>query len=263
MAATRFIVLFFAMEASGFELNYGAIAVTAPRRVVTDADVQAKFEEVDKPYVLVAANQPAALGRCVFCDVSLSAPGFEWARANYLVELLDDQAEPFGRISSELAERAVEDGDACAFDFLVDLDLRSGLSPEFEGLEKDATCACSVLVKKVLDKRPDTRSDDEKRALIAEKLRARAQIDADELANGAIRAFVRRETGEDWAHLSTSIADREAIDLADVPKFLRDRAQITWLEDAAETEAEAEAPASSKAEAEAEADGPRSPGVRP
>ena len=43
-------------------------------------------------------------------------------------------------------------------------------------------------------------------------------------ANAEIRGFLRRETGEDWAHISVAIADRENIDLGDVPAFLRDGA---------------------------------------
>ena len=220
--------LLLALTATAFELNYQQIAVTAPRRVVSAADVDAKFDEVNRPYALVGVEGPAALGLCVFADVAFSAPGFEWRRENYLVELLDDQAEPFGLVSTQLADAAVVDGASHDFDFDVDLNLRSALSPEFGDLEKGATCACSVAVKRVLEKRPDPRTDDEKKAIIGERLRARAAADGEAAANAEIRGFLRRETGEDWAHISVAIADRENIDLGDVPAFLRERTTVTW-----------------------------------
>ena len=116
-----------------------------PRRVVTDADVEKKFIEVDKPYVLAPVDAAAALGLCVLADVSLAAPGFSWRRERYLVELLDDQAEPFGRIAAEIAASAPREGEACAFSFDVDLDVRAALAPEFEaGLAKGLTVDAAI-----------------------------------------------------------------------------------------------------------------------
>ena len=55
-----------------------------------------------------------------------------------------------------------------------------------------------------------------------------AVLNGEAAANAEIRGFLRRETGEDWAHISVAIADRENIDLGDVPAFLRERTTVTW-----------------------------------
>ena len=78
--------------------DYKSISVNAPRRIVTQDDIDAKFEEVDKPYALYPVDGPAEEGLCVLAEISLEAPGFSWRRDNYIVELLDDQAEPFAAV---------------------------------------------------------------------------------------------------------------------------------------------------------------------
>jgi len=80
--------------------DYKSISINAPRRIVTQDDIDAKFEEVDKPYALYPVDGPAEEGLCVLAEISLEAPGFSWRRDNYIVELLDDQAEPFAAVST-------------------------------------------------------------------------------------------------------------------------------------------------------------------
>ena len=80
--------------------DYKSISVNAPRRIVTQDDIDAKFEEVDKPYALYPVDGPAEEGLCVLAEISLDAPGFSWRRDNYIIELLDDQAEPFATVST-------------------------------------------------------------------------------------------------------------------------------------------------------------------
>ena len=64
--------------------DYKSISVNAPRRIVTQDDIDAKFEEVDKPYAFYPVDGPAEEGLCVLAEISLSSPGFEWKRDNYI-----------------------------------------------------------------------------------------------------------------------------------------------------------------------------------
>ena len=45
--------------------DYKSISINAPRRIVTQDDIDAKFEEVDKPYALYPVDGPAEEGLCV------------------------------------------------------------------------------------------------------------------------------------------------------------------------------------------------------
>ena len=144
----RFLVLL--LCASAFD--YKSISVKAPRRLVTQDDIDAKFEEVDKPYALYPVDGPAEEGLCVLAEISLSAPGFSWKRDNYIVELLDDQAEPFAAVSTGICDAGVCAGEKIEFSFAVDLDMRAALLPEFGDLEQGTTCACRVAVRRVVDK---------------------------------------------------------------------------------------------------------------
>ena len=132
--------------------DYKSISVNAPRRIVTQDDIDAKFEEVDKPYALYPVDGPAEEGLCVLAEISLSAPGFSWKRDNYIVELLDDQAEPFAAMSTGICDAGVCAGEKIEFSFAVDLDMRAALLPEFGDLEQGTTCACRVAVRRVVDK---------------------------------------------------------------------------------------------------------------
>ena len=132
--------------------DYKSISVNAPRRIVTQDDIDAKFEEVDKPYALYPVDGPAEEGLCVLAEISLTSPGFEWKRDNYIVELLDDQAEPFAAVSTGICDAAVCAGQKVEFLFQVDIDMRAALLPEFGDLEQGTTCACRVAVRRVVDK---------------------------------------------------------------------------------------------------------------
>ena len=132
--------------------DYKSISINAPRRIVTQDDIDAKFEEVDKPYALYPVDGPAEEGLCVLAEISLSAPGFSWKRDNYIVELLDDQAEPFAAVSTGICEAGLCAGEKIEFSFAVDLDMRAALLPEFGDLEQGTTCACRVAVRRVVDK---------------------------------------------------------------------------------------------------------------
>ena len=132
--------------------DYKSISVNAPRRIVTQDDIDAKFEEVDKPYALYPVDGPAEEGLCVLAEISLSSPDFSWKRDNYIVELLDDQAEPFAAVSTGICDAGVCAGEKIEFSFAVDLDMRAALLPEFGDLEQGTTCACRVAVRRVVDK---------------------------------------------------------------------------------------------------------------
>ena len=132
--------------------DYKSISVKAPRRIVTQDDIDAKFEEVDKPYALYPVDGPAEEGLCVLAEISLTSPGFAWKRDNYIVELLDDQAEPFAAVSTGICDAAVCAGQKVEFAFPVDIDMRAALLPEFGDLEQGTTCACRVAVRRVVDK---------------------------------------------------------------------------------------------------------------
>ena len=87
----------------------------------------------------------------VLAEISLSAPGFAWKRDNYIVELLDDQAEPFAAISLGICDAGIKAGGVHEFSFPVDIDMRAALLPEFGELEQGTTCVCSVAVRRVVD----------------------------------------------------------------------------------------------------------------
>ena len=132
--------------------DYKSISINAPRRIVTQDDIDAKFEEVDKPYALYPVDGPAEEGLCVLAEISLTAPGFAWKRDNYIVELLDDQAEPFATVSTGICDAAVCAGGVHEWSFPIDIDMRAALLPEFGDLEQGTTCACRVAVRRVVDK---------------------------------------------------------------------------------------------------------------
>ena len=54
-----------ALHAVVAAFDYKSISVNAPRRIVTQDDIDAKFEEVDKPYALYPVDGPAEEGLCV------------------------------------------------------------------------------------------------------------------------------------------------------------------------------------------------------
>ena len=58
-----------ALHAVVAAFDYKSISVNAPRRVVTQDDIDAKFEEVDKPYALYPVDGPAEEGLCVLACV--------------------------------------------------------------------------------------------------------------------------------------------------------------------------------------------------
>ena len=88
----------------------------------------------------------------VLAEISLSAPGFAWKRDNYIVELLDDQAEPFAAISLGIIDAGMKAGGVKEFSFPVNIDMRAALLPEFGDLEQGTTCACRAAVRRVVDK---------------------------------------------------------------------------------------------------------------
>ena len=148
IAAMRLLSLLLCAAA----FDYKSISVKAPRRIVTQDDIDAKFEEVDKPYALYPVDGPAEEGLCVLAEISLTSPGFEWKRDNYIVELLDDQAEPFAAVSTGICAAGMEAGSVQEFSFPVDIDMRAALLPEFGDLEQGSTCSCRVAVRRVVDK---------------------------------------------------------------------------------------------------------------
>ena len=110
--------------------DYKSISINAPRRIVTQDDIDAKFEEVDKPYALYPVDGPAEEGLCVLAEISLkrlASPGNE-----IIVELLDDQAEPFAAVSTALLVSVL----ASKFSFRIDIDMRAALLPEFGDLSR-------------------------------------------------------------------------------------------------------------------------------
>ena len=180
-AAMRALILLALHAVAAFD--YKSISVNAPRRVVTQDDIDAKFEEVDKPYALYPVDGPAEEGLCVLAEISLTSPGFSWKRDNYIVELLDDQAEPFAAISLEICDAGMKAGGRHEFSFPVNIDMRAALLPEFGDLEQGTTCECKISVKRVVDKQLDYRTPDEKKAIIGDRMRARAVKDSEAVAD--------------------------------------------------------------------------------
>ena len=203
--------------------DYKSISVNAPRRIVTQDDIDAKFEEVDKPYALYPVDGPAEEGLCVLAEISLSAPGFEWKRDNYIVELLDDQAEPFAALSTGICDAAVCAGEKIELSFPVDIDMRAALLPEFGDLEQGTTCAAKVAVRRVVDKQLDYRTPDEKKAIIGDRMRARAIMDAEMVAVALLRTAAQDALGPDWA------CDENLAEDA-VPAFLLKNCDVRWVD---------------------------------
>ena len=207
--------------------DYKSISVNAPRRIVTQDDIDAKFEEVDKPYALYPVDGPAEEGLCVLAEISLTAPGFAWKRDNYIVELLDDQAEPFAAVSTGICDAGVYANQKITFSFRVDIDMRAALLPEFGDLEQGTTCECRVAVRRVVDKQLDYRTPDEKKAIIGERMRARAVKDAEIVADALLQTAAQEKLGPDWRAL---VARDESLDEDAVPAFLLKNCDVRWVD---------------------------------
>ena len=203
--------------------DYKSISVNAPRRIVTQDDIDAKFEEVDKPYALYPVDGPAEEGLCVLAEISLSSPDFSWKRDNYIVELLVDQAEPFAAVSTGIVDAGVCAGGTIEFAFPVDIDMRAALLPEFGDLEQGTTCACKVAVRRVVDKQLDYRTPDEKKAIIGDRMRARAVKDAEMVAVALLRTAAQDVLGPDWARDENLAEDA-------VPAFLLENCDVRWVD---------------------------------
>ena len=207
--------------------DYKSISVNAPRRIVTQDDIDAKFEEVDKPYALYPVDGPAEEGLCVLAEISLTSPGFEWKRDNYIVELLDDQAEPFAAVSTGICDAGMKAGTVHSFAFRVDIDMRAALLPEFGDLEQGTTCECRVAVRRVVDKQLDYRTPDEKKSIIADRMRARAVIDSEAVAGALLQTAIQDALGEDWRAV---VARDESLDEEAVPAFLLENCDVRWVD---------------------------------
>jgi len=233
--------------------DYKSISVNAPRRIVTQDDIDAKFEEVDKPYALYPVDGPAEEGLCVLAEISLSSPDFSWKRDNYIVELLVDQAEPFAAVSTGICDAGVWAGQKIEFSFPVDLDMRAALLPEFGDLEQGRTCSCKVAVRRVVDKQlvrmrcllqyavagsvrvtphavaatQDYRTPDEKKAIIGDRMRARAVIDSEAVANALLQTAAQEKLGPDWRAV---VARDESLDEDAVPAFLLKNCDVRWVD---------------------------------
>ena len=207
--------------------DYKSISVNAPRRIVTQDDIDAKFEEVDKPYALYPVDGPAEEGLCVLAEISLTSPGFAWKRDNYIVELLDDQAEPFAAVSTGICDAAVCAGQKVEFSFPIDIDMRAALLPEFGELEQGTTCACRVAVRRVVDKQLDYRTPDEKKAIIGDRMRARAVKDAEMVADALLQTAAQDALGNDWRAV---VAREENLAEDAVPAFLLKNCDVRWVD---------------------------------
>ena len=207
--------------------DYKSISVNAPRRIVTQDDIDAKFEEVDKPYALYPVDGPAEEGLCVLAEISLTSPGFAWKRDNYIVELLDDQAEPFAAVSTGICDAAVCAGQKVEFSFPIDIDMRAALLPEFGELEQGTTCACRVAVRRVVDKQLDYRTPDEKKAIIGDRMRARAVKDAEMVADALLQTAAQDALGNDWRAV---VAREENLKEDAVPAFLLKNCDVRWVD---------------------------------
>ena len=213
--------------ATSAAFDYKSISVNAPRRIVTQDDIDAKFEEVDKPYALYPVDGPAEEGLCVLAEISLTAPGFAWKRDNYIVELLDDQAEPFAAVSTGICRAAVFGGEKVEFAFAVDIDMRAALLPEFGDLEQGTTCSCSVAVRRVVDKQLDYRTPDEKKAIIGDRMRARATMDSEAVAAALLQTAAEDALGSDWRAF---VAREENLAEDAVPAFLMKNCDVRWVD---------------------------------
>ena len=213
--------------ASVTAFDYKSISINAPRRIVTQDDIDAKFEEVDKPYALYPVDGPAEEGLCVLAEISLDAPGFSWRRDNYIVELLDDQAEPFAAITKNICDAGVKADGVHEFSFPVDIDMRAALLPEFGDLEQGSTCSCRVAVRRVVDKQLDYRTPDEKKAIIGDRMRARAIIDSEAVADALLQTAAQEKLGPDWRAV---VARDESLDEDAVPAFLMKNCDVRWVD---------------------------------
>ena len=207
--------------------DYKSISINAPRRIVTQDDIDAKFEEVDKPYALYPVDGPAEEGLCVLAEISLDAPGFSWKRDNYIVELLDDQAEPFAAVSTGICDAGICAGQKITFSFPIDIDMRAALLPEFGDLEQGTTCQARVAVRRVVDKQLDYRTPDEKKAIIGDRMRARATIDSEAVAAALLQTAAQEKLGSDWRAV---VARDESLDEDAVPAFLLKNCDVRWVD---------------------------------
>ena len=219
-------VLSFLLGASA-AFDYKSISINAPRRIVTQDDIDAKFEEVDKPYALYPVDGPAEEGLCVLAEITMTAPGFSWKKDNYIVELLDDQAEPFAAMSTGICNAAVCAGEKVEISFPVDIDMRAALLPEFGDLEQGTTCVCQVAVRRVVDKQLDYRTPDEKKAIIGDRMRARATMDSEAVAAALLQTAAEDALGSDWRAF---VAREENLAEDAVPAFLMKNCDVRWVD---------------------------------
>ena len=104
--------------------------------------------------------------------------------------------------------------------------MRAALLPEFGDLEQGTTCACRVVVRKVVDKQLDYRTPDEKKAIIADRMRARAVIDSEAVAGALLQTAAQDALGPDWRAV---VARDESLDEEAVPAFLRKEC-VRWVD---------------------------------
>ena len=143
------------------------------------------------------------------------------------MELLDDQAEPFAAVSTGICDAAICADERIEFSFPVDIDIRAALLPEFGDLQQGTTCKCSVAVRRVVDKQLDYRTPDEKKAIIGERMRARAVKDAEIVADALLQTAAQEKLGPDWRAL---VARDESLDEDAVPAFLLKNCDVRWVD---------------------------------
>lgn len=220
--------------------DYENLEVTVAKVEYDEAAIEAKFQQINRPYVLVpvrvAEEGGAQQGRVVVADVTLGA----WKKKDCLVDVVLDQKEPWAAVATRIQGMGQMEFKR------FDIDMPSGLETFAPG-----TTTCEVLVKQIYDKQPDGRTDDEKRQIVAEKLRGQAQrlndqaldtairdqlasasfVDTDKIVNSVSWAkFGPRSTADyQWALIQEEIARKEGLDFNNVPAFLRDKARVTWV----------------------------------
>mgnify|MGYP004113315003 CR=1 FL=1 len=203
-----------------------------PTRVASAAPTSASSRFISAPTAMSCAHAP----HVALFNVSVPASGREYAfEANttlgqtpaaggkLLVELLDDQAEPFAAVSTGICDAGVCAGEKIEISFPVDIDMRAALLPEFGDLEQGTTCACRVAVRRVVDKQLDYRTPDEKKAIIGDRMRARAVKDAEMVAVALLRTAAQDALGPDWARDENLAEDA-------VPAFLLKNCDVRWVD---------------------------------
>ena len=82
-------------------------------------------------------------------------------------------------------------------------------------------------MRRVVDKQLDYRTPDEKKAIIGDRMRARAVMDSEAVAAALLQTAAQDALGPDWRAL---VARDESLDEDAVPAFLMKNCDVRWVD---------------------------------